>query len=147
MLGVEGEAYSVTIPKGTCGVPSWHCLGPCSAKAALGGMQPSLERCPQPGLSLTFSAHWRWLSTGSSAPGLTCCYISCQVLELKECWCCHITACIVACLFNTITAKKIMLLGSPSKWTRGNTRYWLGRVGDEQLSKDHSPACSCSSVT
>lgn len=59
-------------------------LGLCSARAALGGMQPSLERCPQPGLSLTFSAHWRWLSTGSSAPGLTCCYISCQVLELKE---------------------------------------------------------------
>lgn len=104
-------------------------------KQLWGGMQPSLERCPQPGLSLTFSAHWRWLSTGSSAPGLTCCYISCQVLELKECWCCHITACIVACLFNTITAKKIMLLGSPSKWTRGNTRYWLGMAGDEQLSR------------
>ncbi|XP_075020094.1 uncharacterized protein LOC142088567 isoform X2 [Calonectris borealis] len=49
----------------------------CSARAGLRG-QPSPERCPQPGLSPRLSTHWRWLSTGSSAPGLTCCHTSCR---------------------------------------------------------------------
>ncbi|XP_009474102.1 PREDICTED: WD repeat-containing protein 55 [Nipponia nippon] len=31
-----------------------------------------------------------------------------ELLELNECWCCRFTACIVACLFNTVMAKKIM---------------------------------------
>jgi len=49
MLGVEGEACSVTIPKGTHGVPSLHCLAAVLCQSRSGG-QLSPEGCPQPGL-------------------------------------------------------------------------------------------------
>ena len=98
----------------------------CSARAGFEG-QLSPERCPQPGLPLRLSAHWRWLSTGSSAPGLTCCRPSCQVLKLNKCRCCRFAARLIACLFNTITAKKIMLLGFAFRMDVGKNKVLAGQ--------------------